>query len=233
MPPSGILQTVSNDTERRGDALDLTLPRDHPLFGRVDAGLWARTLEDSELLQVDKGDVVYAPGRFRRCLGVVLRGRVEVRREALLMAPPGGGGGFGAAAPFAGAGDYPTTLTALIPCKALLIPQESVRRLLRQCGPFAEDYAAYLSGRIQFLSQRLEAVSAPSNQGKLARYLLSAQEGGAVTLSATQLCQRLGVGRATLYRAFDGLERAGAIAREGKTIRVLRPDRLEDAINEP
>lgn len=212
--------------------MDLTLPRDHPLFGRVDAPLWARTLEDSRLLQVDKGAVVYAPGQFYRCLGVVLQGRVEVRREALLMATLTDGDVFGAAALFTGAGQYPTTLTALTPCRTLLIPQECVRRLLHQCGPFAEDYAVYLSGRIQFLSQRLEAVSNPSAGGKLARYLLSAQEGGAVTLSATQLCQRLGVGRATLYRAFDALERAGAIAREGKTIRILRPERLGDAPNE-
>lgn len=212
--------------------MDLTLPRDHPLFGRVDAALWTRTLDDSQLLQVDRGSVVYAPGQFRRCLGVVLQGKVEVRREALLMATLTGGDVFGAAALFTDSENYPTTLTALTPCQALLIPQESVRRLLHQCGPFAEDYAAYLSGRIQFLSQRLEAVSTPSAGGKLASYLLSAQEDGAVTLSATQLCQHLGVGRATLYRAFDALEGVGAIAREGKTIRILRPERLRDASNE-
>lgn len=213
--------------------MDTTILRGHPLLGRIDPPLWGRTLAASDLLTVARGGVVYGPGRFRRCLGVVLRGRIEVRRESILMASLSAGDVFGAAALFNDSPDYPTTLTALSPCQTLLIPETCVRALLRECPSFAEDYAAYLSGRIQFLSQRLEAVSSPSNQGKLARYLLSAQEGGAVTLSATQLCQRLGVGRATLYRAFDGLERAGAIAREGKTIRVLRPDRLEDAINEP
>ena len=211
--------------------MEVTLPRDHPLFGRVDEALWARALEGSDLLAVEKGAVVYGPKRFRRCLGVVLRGRVQVRRETLLMATLGAGDVFGAAALFTGGGDYPTTLTALTRCEALLIPQEVVRRLLRECGPFAEDYAAYLSGRIQFLSQRLEAVSNPSAEGKLARYLLSGG-GDGLTLSATQLCQRLGMGRATLYRAFEALERAGAISREGKTIRVLRREALEEAINE-
>lgn len=210
--------------------MDVTLPQGHPLFGRVDRPLWEQTLAGADLLQVEKGAVVYGPKRFRRCLGVVLRGRVQVRRESLLMATLAAGDVFGAAALFTGSGDYPTTLTALTACQALLIPQEGVRRLLRECPPFAEDYAAYLSGRIQFLSQRLEAVSAGSAEGKLARYLLAA--GGAVTLSATQLCQRLGVGRATLYRAFETLEGAGAIAREGKTIRILRREALEDAVNE-
>lgn len=209
----------------------VTLPRGHPLFGRVDSALWESTLAQSDLLTVNKGAVVYGPTRFRRCLGVVLRGRVQVRREALLMSTLSTGDVFGAAALFTDSPDYPTTLTALTPCQALLISQEGIRRLLRECPPFAEDYAAYLSGRIQFLSRRLEAVSSPSAEGKLAHYLL-AGSGDDLTLSATQLCQRLGVGRATLYRAFEALEGIGAIAREGKTIRVLRREGLEKAIYE-
>lgn len=194
----------------------------HPLFGRVPEEMWTETLRTADLLQASKGSVVYDRNRFRRCLGLVLRGRIQVRREALLMSTLGKGDVFGAAALFSDGADYPTTLTALTDCEALLIPQESVRRLLRECGDFAEDYAAYLSSRIQFLSARLGAVSSPSNRGKLAQYLLSnAGLDRTVTLSATQLCQRLGVGRATLYRAFASLEDTGAIAREGKTIRIL------------
>lgn len=211
--------------------MDMTVLRDHPLLGHVDEAMWAGTLDASDLLTVAKGGVVYGPGRFRRCLGVVLRGRLEVRRESILMATLSAGDVFGAAALFNDSPDYPTTLTALSPCQTLLIPQEHVRRLLRECPAFAEDYAAYLSGRIQFLSQRLETVSAPSAEGKLARYLLS-DEGGDLTLSATQLGQRLGVGRATLYRAFDALEHAGAIAREGKTIRILSRDALRQILDE-
>lgn len=211
--------------------MDMTVLRDHPLLGHVDEAMWAGTLEASDLLTVARGGVVYGPGRFRRCLGVVLRGRIEVRRESILMATLSAGDVFGAAALFNDSPDYPTTLTALSPCQTLLIPQERVRRLLRECPAFAEDYAAYLSGRIQFLSQRLEAVSAPSGPDKLTRYLLASGE-DELTLSATQLCQRLGVGRATLYRAFEALERAGAIARDGKTIRILRRDALRQALNE-
>ena len=204
-----------------------------PLFSRVPEALWADTLTRADWLRAEKGSVVYDRKRFRRCLGAVLRGRIQVRRETLLMSTLGEGDVFGAAALFCGGEDYPTTLTALTDCEALLIPQESVRLLLRECGDFAEDYAVYLSGRIQFLSSRLEAVSSPSAQGKLAQYLLAnAGAERTLTLSATQLCQRLGVGRATLYRAFEALEGTGAIVREGKTIRILRPEALEEAINE-
>ncbi|MGN0985604.1 MAG: Crp/Fnr family transcriptional regulator [Candidatus Enterenecus sp.] len=199
----------------------------HPLFRRVDGALLRETLSRSQLLSAARGETVYDRRRFRRCLGVLLRGELQVRREALLVSTLRAGELFGAAALFNGQEDYPTTLTALTECTLLLIPQEEVRRLILNCPPFAEDYVTYLSGRIRFLSARLDTVSADSAGGRLAHYLCSvAGPSGAVTLSATQLCQRIGVGRATLYRAFDSLEGAGAIAREGKTIRVVNMEKL-------
>lgn len=53
------------------------------------------------------------------------------------------------------------------------------------------------------------------------RFLLDrADETGAATVSATALAQALGLGRASVYRAFDTLEAHGDITREGKTIRI-------------
>lgn len=198
-----------------------------PLFCRVEAALLERTMADADVVRAARGETVYDRRRFRRCLGVVLEGKIQVRREALLVSTLDRRDLFGAAALFNEGEDYPTTLTALTDCTLLLISQESIRRLIHDCGAFAEDYVTYLSGRIRFLSARLDAVSADGGVGKLARYLLTAADGGGVvTLSATQLCQRIGVGRATLYRAFEVLEGEGIIAREGKTIRLLSDEKL-------
>lgn len=207
--------------------MEADLLRALSLFREVDTGLLARVLAGSEQVSVPKGDTVYDPHRFRRCLGVLLSGTLEVRRESLLVARLRAGELFGAAALFGGGDAYPTTLTALTDCALVLIPQEGVTRLVRESGAFAEGYVTYLSGRIRFLSGRLDTVSADSGAGKLAHYLLTAADGeGRVTLSATQLCQRLGVGRATLYRAFDALERAGAARREGRSIVITDRGRL-------
>ncbi len=208
--------------------MDEALPAAHPLLGRVEEPLRGEMLAAAERVTVSRGGTIYDRHRFRRCLGMVLRGRVQVRRETLLVSTLSAGDVFGAAALFTDREDYPTTLTALTDCELLLIPQEGVRRMLRESPGFAEAYVVYLSGRIQFLSSRLDAVSAGSAEGKLAHYLLSAADGaGRVDGSATQMCQRIGVGRATLYRAFGALERAGAIAREGKSVRILDMKKLE------
>lgn len=197
----------------------------YELFSGVDGELLAQAERAADRLRARRGETIYSPRRFRRGLCLLLEGRVEVRREALLVSTLSGGELFGAAALFGGGEDYPTTLTALTDCSMLFFSQEAVRRLLRDSGAFAENYAAYLSGRIRFLSARLDAVSASTAEEKLLRYLLSAQDGaGRVTISATRLSQRLGVGRATLYRAFQSLEASGVIAREGKTIRLLRAE---------
>ena len=200
----------------------------HPLFGRITAPLWTHVQKNADRVQVAKGETIYDRHRFRRCLGLVLSGSIQVRKEALLVSVLTEGDVFGAAALFHQRDDYPTTLTAVSDCELLLIPQEIVRFLLRESLAFAEDYVVYLSERIQFLSSRLDALSAGSTEGKLAQYLLSsADENGTVTLSATQLSARIGVGRASLYRAFEALEQANAIARNGKTIRILCRNKLQ------
>ncbi|HIT02118.1 MAG TPA: Crp/Fnr family transcriptional regulator [Candidatus Enterenecus merdae] len=202
--------------------------KNHPLLCRVEEPLRAQVLAAAQLLEVAKGETVYDRRHFRRCLGIVLQGRIQVRKQSLLISTLLEGDVFGAAALFNASPDFPTTMTALSPCKLLLIPQEGVRRMLRECPAFAEDYVGYLSQRIRFLSARLGAVSADSAQEKLARYLLGAEGGrGEVCVSATRLSALIGVGRATLYRAFAALERAGAIRREGKAIRILDRAKLQ------
>lgn len=197
----------------------------HPLFRRVGLETLRDAMAEADTVSVDRGDTVYDRQRFRRCLGVLLEGELQVRKESLLVSTLRAGDVFGAAALFNGREDYPTTLTALTDCRLLLIPQDTVRSLIRSCPDFAEEYVAYLSERIRFLSARLDAVSADRGEGKVASYLLSAGS-EAVTVSATQLSQRLGVGRATLYRAFEVLEREGAILRAGKTIRITDEKKL-------
>ena len=49
-------------------------------------------------------------------------------------------------------------------------------------------------------------------------------------LSATDLAKRLGISRASLYRAFQALEDARLIRREGKSMYVLDPAGLEGVL---
>lgn len=197
------------------------------LFSGVDGEALRRLLQTAEELNVSRGETIYTPKRFRRCLGVILSGRVRVNKGEMVVSVLCAGGVFGAAALFTDSAEYATTLTAMSDCSLVLIPEQAVEQLLHQQPRFAENYVRYLSGRIQFLSARLDALTAGSAERRLAQYLLSnADEEDRLCISATQLSKRIGAGRATLYRVFEALETDGAIARKGKEIRILSREKL-------
>lgn len=176
------------------------------------------------------GETVYQPHRFRRCLGFLLSGQVQVTNGALSVSVLEAGELFGAAALYNDLPDYATTLTARTPCRILFLPQGEVDRLLEEEALLRRNYLRYLSGRIRFLSGRLQAVAQTGAEGKLARYLLSSGEGAPVHTSATDLARRLGLSRASLYRAFEALEKAGLIRRERKTVLILDRSGLEGVL---
>lgn len=198
------------------------------LFRGVELPL-LRTLTEVEgagLVRFDPG-VVYSPRYFLRSLGIVLAGQLQVTKGALAVSVLEPGDLFGAAALYSDEVEFAATITAKGPSRCLMLEQGLVDRLLAEHSQIRENYLRYLTGRIRFLSGRLQALAQPGVEGKLARYLLAA---GGSSCPATELCQRLGVSRASLYRAFSALENSGLIRRQGKTITVVDPVGLETVL---
>lgn len=178
---------------------------------------WA--LANGRVEEAGRGALLYTPGRFMHSLGLVLSGRVRVTRGDLLVDVLETGGWFGAAALFNGREEYPSTLTALSECQVLFLSQETVETLFERWPDAAVNYIRYLSGRICFLSDRVNSLSAGSVEEKVARFLLrGADERGVVRTPAASIAKSLGVGRASVYRAFERLEERGMISRSGKEI---------------
>jgi CRP-like cAMP-binding protein len=173
------------------------------------------------------GSVVYDPTNFQRCLGILLDGQLQVTKGGLSVSVLDPGDVFGAAALFSDRSEFETTITAKKDSRCLLLPQKLVDQLIAKDAAFRERYLRYLTGRIHFLSSRLDSLAQQGSEGKLGRYLLSAMdENSTVTCSATDLARRLSLSRASLYRAFDVLEEGGLITRTGKTITISDPAAL-------
>lgn len=174
--------------------------------------------------------MLYGPGQFRQSLGVILSGQVQVTNGSLSVSLLRAGELFGAAALYNDAPEFAAVLTAQSPCRVLFLPQETLDRLLGEEPLLRRNYLQYLTGRIRFLSGRLRSVAQTGAEGKLARYLLTVPSGEPLRLSATDLAKRLGISRASLYRAFQALEDARLIRREGKSMYVLDPAGLEGVL---
>ena len=185
------------------------------------------TSSKADFLNFPVGAVIYSPHRFRRCLGVVLDGELLVTKGELSVSVLRPGDLFGAAALYSDAPEFATTITARKDSRCMLLSQKLVDQLIARDKKFREGYLRYLTGRIHFLSSRMDSLSRHGAESKLGRYLLvNAGPDHTLTCSATELAKRLGLGRASLYRAFEVLEENGLIRREGKTITIPDPAAL-------
>ncbi len=202
--------------------------RDSFLFREVseDALDWA--LAQSRREGATKGEVLYTAHRFERSLGFVLSGKVRVTRGDLLVSVLEPGMCFGAAALFNQRQEYPTTLTAMTDCAVLFLSQETVAELMERWPRVGVNYVHYLSGRICFLSDRLNSLAAGSAEEKVEQFLRrGADADGVVCVAATAVARALGLGRASVYRAFETLEERGVLKREHKKF-VLLSNEVEE-----
>lgn len=136
---------------------------------------------------------------------------------------------FGAAALFNDRADYATTLTARSRCDLLFFPQALVEELMARFPAVGYNYVAYLSQRIWFLNEKIDALAAGSAEGKLAQYLLTHSREGWMEwdCSATGLAKRLGVSRASPLSRCGCPDRLGRPSgREAAGIRLLDEERL-------
>ncbi len=205
------------------------LLRGHFLFeGAADAVLYAADDEGCRVQVVEKGETIYTPREFDRALGILLSGRIQVSKEGYVVSVLEPGEVFGAAALFNSRRDYATTLTALAPCRAVLLSQRLMNGVMAREAAVAGNYIRYLSGRIRFLEGKLDSLLAPDAKRKLGQYLLERRVGDRVILdcSMSSLAHRLDLGRTSLYRAFEALTEVGAVEKKGREIRILKEDVL-------
>ena len=208
----------------------LPLLRRDPLFAVLSEEELTDLIDDPRCHQAvyRSGEVVYTDGSFRRALGLVLTGKVDVYRlgsgAPVLLQQLQEGALFGAAALFSGEERYVTTLTARTDAAIFFLPSEVCEELITTHPAFALGYIRFLSDRIRFLNRRLAAFAAPAVEQKVAGYLLRTE--GQPTMSRVRLASALGIGRASLYRVLDDFEARGLIAKDGKSLRLIDPEGL-------
>ncbi len=188
-----------------------------------------------KLIRFEKGDVIYSPEAFLKSCGLILSGSVKVTKSS-----PGGqelfmnllrrGSLFGAAALWDGHEGYVASLTALEKCRILFFSQELMESAMKKEPELALNYIRFLTGRVCFLNDKIQSLIAGRSSNTLAHYLESrlehCGESFELDLGMTELAAALNISRASLYRAFDALEREKAVIRSGRKITVLDKERL-------
>jgi len=208
------------------------------LFRGCDPAAVLSPLDPGEirLQRYGAGEVIYTADSFSREIGILLSGRVRVTKSSgLVVSELMAGDLFGAAAIYSTGEEYVSTLTVRQPARVLFLSEAAVKRLVEEDPRIRRNYLEYLTERIRFLSAKVETLTRDSSSAKLRGYLLRhADPDGLVRpiLSMTELAARLNISRASLYRELDLLIDAHLLVKEGKQLRVLQPDRLEDTKGE-
>ncbi len=198
------------------------------LFSKLDT----ETLKEGvEIVTVKKGETVMTKAVFSRCLALILKGAASVSKIGLdghriVINHLSEGDVFGMATLFYEEAEFPSEITAESPLRLAVFPKEFVEKAFSSSPEFAKAYVTLLSEKILFLNKKLSAFSEGEASEKLLRWILMMANGRnefVLPCSISKLAEMLGIGRASVYRAFDSLTEQGAIEKEGKKIVILKP----------
>jgi len=192
--------------------------------------LWSG-LQDTQIEEISKSlpqPKVCEKGSDLSCsgmLGVVLGGTAKIMKSLgngtdLVMRTLSQPEVFGVANMFSAA--KTETLSKIIAendCIVLYINEELIYKIMQEYPIVSINYIKFLTGRIRFLNYRINSFTAGSSERKLLEYLVQNSLGsGEVVLnhSMSELAKRLNIGRSSLYRSLEMLEKSGAIVRQKK-----------------
>ena len=199
-----------------------------PLFRGLPAAFVEHAIAQGYVERFAPGTPVLRSGDARRRLGVLLLGSAEVYKPTgagrILMSVLAPGALLGAACLFLADAHAVTEVDATEACEVPFFDEETLKTLMQENFALAENYFCYLTGRIHFLTGRIESIASPTVVDKLLNYLAQNAQDGAVEVpyGYSRLANALSVSRASLYRVMEELEREGRIAREGKRILLKR-----------
>lgn|GEM_PF-2269792 len=201
-----ILQGVKQETLRRIEALALTFPERNKRY-EPKAGELALLLSGSAKISRQDGGKVVLLNRMQpgECIGLASL--------------------YSDACP-------DTVVTFYGGACILVIPRYLVEELIEEDATLSRNVIAALSRKVRFLNTKIAGYTASGSGEKLYRYLLTLpkDENNCVQAgeSMASLARRLGIGRASLYRAIDALVQEGKIEKTGQKYKLLSLDNKEE-----
>ena len=184
-----------------------------------------------EIVSANKGKTLMTQKHFSRCLALILKGNASVTKIGLnghktVINRLSEGDVFGMASLFYEEAEYPSEITAESALRLAVFPKDAVEEAFATSPEFAKAYVTLLSEKILFLNKKISAFSEGDASEKVLRWVLTMANGEnefVLPCSVSKLSQMLGIGRASVYRAFDILQNRGIIFREDKKIVILKP----------
>ena len=183
------------------------------------------------------GHILLSREQFAPSLLLLLDGTLTVKREhgkkTVLLKQLQPGECFGAASMFGNCREYPTVVEALTAVRVISLTEAALSNLFLHFPKTAISHIRFLSDRIRFLNERLDATTGRDVEGKVAKFLLDASGKDALhsNWNMTQLARSLDIGRASLYRLLTQMEASGDIRLSNGSIEILNLNSIKRKAN--
>lgn len=163
-------------------------------------------------------------------LGIIIEGNATVKRlndvgASITIRTISNGELFGSASVFGDWKDGMSSIVSNTKCTVRYIDEEKFSEIIKLYPQISLNYIAFLSDKIRFLNQKLDAFTAKTTEEKLYEYLLSQSDcDGNINLSygMAELSRRLNVGRTSIYRDISTLESKNLIKRNGNNFKIIK-----------
>lgn len=197
------------------------------LFEGIDREITEKLLFESEIsLHIcARGDRI----NFSKQIAFVQSGECEVIREqeghgALVLNNIKKGESFGILSVFSDE-PYTTTVVAKKESRILLLKKEILIKLIESSPEVSMNVIRFLSGRVNFLTHKVATLGSVTVEEKCISYLKEEFRihGSLISFSVSKVARKLGVGRASLYRALSALDAEGLILHEEGSVKILNP----------
>ena len=211
-------ETVFGENMEVSTELKIELLKKSKIFEKSDLNVLESIIETgSKTCCFHRGETIFSPEDDSRALGMILSGSAQVKKGRATISTLVQGDIFGAVTLFSDEPNPATSIVAKVECSALFFEKNTVENLIISTPEIAVGFAAYLSNRIRFLTRRIELLTSGDCESKLLNFLIDREQDGIAEIeSCSDLARKLDVGRASLYRALDNLEKCGEIRRDGK-----------------
>jgi len=212
-----------------------------PLF----EGLPPEQLEDLAMIMTDqifgKGEMIFSEGEEADGFYVAFKGRVKVYKlspegKEQILHILGPGEPFGEVPVFTGQ-RFPAHAEAMEESRVLFFPKEAFVDLVRRNPSLALNMLGVLSKRLRRFTALIDDLSLKEVPGRLAAYLLylTTQEKGSgeieLPITKTQLASLLGTIPETLSRILGKMTAQGLIKTDGRRIRIVDRESLQELID--
>ena len=198
-----------------------------------------RRLDALGPMEVPAGTVLFRPGDAVRGYVIVLEGRIGVHligptgRDILLYDVVPGKSCIQSTLGLLGGEDYTAEAVAELPTRLVLLPRATFLDLLGSDPAFRALVFAAFAERMQSMMQLLEKVAFQRVEARLAAWLLSRAEHGAVQATQQDIARGSGSAREVVSPRLDALARQGAIAQARGRVEILDGDALRRIAEEP